>query len=90
MSHSHDDDEKGSGVSRRHALECMVWAGTGVLWTVAGGAQTVAPKHFNAGGMQMINMSENGFSYWVVSDMEWATLDAFVADFRAKSGGGAN
>jgi 3',5'-cyclic AMP phosphodiesterase CpdA len=25
------------GVDRRHALECMVWAGTGVLWTLAGG-----------------------------------------------------
>jgi 3',5'-cyclic AMP phosphodiesterase CpdA len=28
----HDD-----GINRRHALECMIWAGTGVLWTVAGG-----------------------------------------------------
>jgi 3',5'-cyclic AMP phosphodiesterase CpdA len=25
------------GIDRRHALECMVWAGTGVLWTVSGG-----------------------------------------------------
>ena len=25
------------GVSRRNILECMTWAGTGVLWTVAGG-----------------------------------------------------
>src|SRR3954454_20201863 len=25
------------GVDRRHALECMVWAGTGVLWTLSGG-----------------------------------------------------
>ena len=30
-SHRHD------GVSRRKILECMTWAGTGVLWTVAGG-----------------------------------------------------
>jgi 3',5'-cyclic AMP phosphodiesterase CpdA len=28
------------GVSRRHALECMTWAGTGVLWTVVGGIPT--------------------------------------------------
>jgi hypothetical protein len=27
----------GHGVSRRKVLECMTWAGTGVLWTVAGG-----------------------------------------------------
>ncbi|HWG05159.1 MAG TPA: metallophosphoesterase, partial [Beijerinckiaceae bacterium] len=27
----------GINVDRRGALECMLWAGTGVLWTVAGG-----------------------------------------------------
>ena len=26
-----------NGVSRRKVLECMTWAGTGVLWTVSGG-----------------------------------------------------
>ena len=36
MSHHHDD-EGGDGISRRHALECMLWAGTGVLWAVSGG-----------------------------------------------------
>jgi 3',5'-cyclic-AMP phosphodiesterase len=25
------------GLSRRGALECMVWAGTGILWTLSGG-----------------------------------------------------
>ena len=34
---SHDDHD---GVSRRKVLECMTWAGTGVLWTVAGGIPT--------------------------------------------------
>src|SRR6202162_78737 len=29
--HEHD------GVTRRKVLECMTWAGTGVLWTIAGG-----------------------------------------------------
>ena len=29
--------DDGDGVSRRKVLECMTWAGTGVLWTVAGG-----------------------------------------------------
>jgi 3',5'-cyclic AMP phosphodiesterase CpdA len=32
---SHHDDRP--GVSRRKILECMTWAGTGLLWTVAGG-----------------------------------------------------
>lgn len=31
------DEVNGDGVSRRKLLECMTWAGTGVLWTVAGG-----------------------------------------------------
>src|ERR1700745_573075 len=35
MTDYNDDHE--FGVSRRHALECMLWAGTGVLWTVSGG-----------------------------------------------------
>src|ERR1700722_20175094 len=30
-----DDQDKGLG--RREVLECMVWAGTGVLWTISGG-----------------------------------------------------
>ena len=44
MSHDHDrlagQDQADAGPqnpSRRVALECMVWAGAGVLWTVAGG-----------------------------------------------------
>src|SRR6201996_7215302 len=32
-----DSDGQDSGVSRRKVLECMTWAGTGVLWTIAGG-----------------------------------------------------
>jgi 3',5'-cyclic AMP phosphodiesterase CpdA len=31
------DDDRGQGLGRREVLECMVWAGTGVLWTVSGG-----------------------------------------------------
>ena len=35
--HDHDDPRQGSGPSRRRVLECMTWAGTGVLWTITGG-----------------------------------------------------
>src|SRR5215470_9060488 len=31
------DHENGPRISRRKVLECMTWAGTGVLWTIAGG-----------------------------------------------------
>src|SRR5712672_1956999 len=37
---SSHDDKTADGVSRRKVLECMTWAGTGVLWTVAGGIPT--------------------------------------------------
>jgi 3',5'-cyclic AMP phosphodiesterase CpdA len=36
MSDSRKDDGR-SGLSRRKVLECMTWAGTGVLWTISGG-----------------------------------------------------
>src|SRR5512146_2835203 len=29
--------DRGEGPNRRKVLECMTWAGTGVLWTIAGG-----------------------------------------------------
>ncbi len=35
MAQDHDSHE--DGVSRRHALERMMWAGTGILWAVSGG-----------------------------------------------------
>src|SRR5438046_5185067 len=35
--HCHDMEKAREGVSRRKVLECMTWAGTGVLWTISGG-----------------------------------------------------
>ena len=32
-----DNDDRKDGVSRRHALERMIWASTGVLWVISGG-----------------------------------------------------
>jgi 3',5'-cyclic AMP phosphodiesterase CpdA len=32
-----DLGDRGQGLGRREVLECMVWAGTGVLWTVSSG-----------------------------------------------------
>src|SRR6202040_3901247 len=33
ISHDHEHD----GIDRRGFLQCMAWAGTGLLWTVSGG-----------------------------------------------------
>src|SRR4029078_2852220 len=32
-----NNDGFGNGTTRRKVLECMTWAGTGLLWTVSGG-----------------------------------------------------
>ncbi|MFL4978292.1 MAG: metallophosphoesterase family protein [Xanthobacteraceae bacterium] len=37
MSEFDSDQDGRTGVNRRKVLECMTWAGTGVLWTIAGG-----------------------------------------------------
>ena len=36
ITHNHNND----GVDRRGFLNCMAWAGSGVLWTLAGGTLT--------------------------------------------------
>ena len=48
-------------LDRRQALECMVWAGTGVVWTVAGGI----PSSRLIGSAQA---AETGFSFVQISD----------------------
>src|SRR5215813_3915870 len=55
---SNDDN----GVSRRKVLECMTWAGTGVLWTVAGGI----PTSLGLVGEAMAQSS--GFTFLQISD----------------------
>lgn len=48
-------------LARRQALECMVWAGTGVLWTVAGGVPTSRL-------IGEARAEETGFSFVQISD----------------------
>ena len=58
--HHHDD---GRGVSRRKVLECMTWAGTGVLWTISGGV----PR--SLGLVDAANAAEpQGLSFLQISD----------------------
>jgi 3',5'-cyclic AMP phosphodiesterase CpdA len=56
------EDEK-DGVNRRGALECMLWAGTGVLWTVSGGV----PKSSML-GISEANAAASGFTFLQISD----------------------
>jgi 3',5'-cyclic AMP phosphodiesterase CpdA len=52
-----------SGLSRRGALTCMVWAGTGVLWTLSGGV----PKSLGLLGDALAAVP-SGFSFLQISD----------------------
>jgi Calcineurin-like phosphoesterase len=55
---SHNEDK---GIDRRQALECMIWGGTGVLWTVTGGV----PSSALLGSAQA---AEASFSFLQISD----------------------
>jgi 3',5'-cyclic AMP phosphodiesterase CpdA len=52
-----------SGLSRRGALTCMVWAGTGILWTLSGGV----PKSLGLLGDALAAVP-TGFSFLQISD----------------------
>src|ERR1700733_10025513 len=59
------------GIDRRNFLSCMAWAGTGLLWTMAGGVPT--SKLFAAtggavGDVTKHSKAESGFSFVQISD----------------------
>jgi 3',5'-cyclic-AMP phosphodiesterase len=54
-------DERDRGLDRRQTLKCMLWAGTGVVWTVAGGV----PSSRLIGAA---NAAEGSFSFVQISD----------------------
>ncbi len=52
-------------ISRRAALECMIWAGTGVLWTLTGGV----PKSLNLlGDAEAAEAGASAFTFLQISD----------------------
>jgi 3',5'-cyclic AMP phosphodiesterase CpdA len=90
MSNDHDDHDNGH--TRRHALECMLWAGTGVLWTMAAG---VPVSRGFLGTAQAAEMT--GFSFLQISDSHIgfakpanphadATLSEAIAKVKAMPG----
>jgi 3',5'-cyclic AMP phosphodiesterase CpdA len=63
MRWDHDD-----GVSRRKVLECMTWAGTGVLWTVTGGVPRSLgimgeAQAQEAGGLTFLQISDSHMGF---------------------------
>ena len=63
MSQERRDGDSFGTVTRRQALECMIWAGTGVLWTMAGG---VPVSRAFLGRAEAAETS--GFSFLQISD----------------------
>lgn len=57
-------DDQIKGVGRRDVLECMVWAGTGVLWTVSGGV----PHSIGLIGEAAAAEAVSGFTFLQMSD----------------------
>ena len=55
------DSKKLGAVDRRKALECMVWGGTGLVWTLSGGV----PAAKIIGEAQA---APTGFSFVQISD----------------------
>jgi 3',5'-cyclic AMP phosphodiesterase CpdA len=62
--HDHNHHDEDNGVSRRKVLECMTWAGTGLLWTVSGGVPRTlgfmgAANAAEAPGMTFLQISDS-------------------------------
>jgi 3',5'-cyclic AMP phosphodiesterase CpdA len=81
--HDHNPD----GIDRWGFLECMAWAGTGVLWTVAGGAVTSQAFGQNMAaskGLHFVQISDShiGFNKPANPDVS-ATLRATIDKINA-------
>ena len=76
-----------AATGRRGALECMVWAGTGVLWTLAGGVPRSAPlgeAHAAEAGFSFVQISDSHIGFAHAANMDTpATLQAAVDQARA-------
>lgn len=83
--HAPDDTH----LTRRHALECMVWAGTGVLWTMSGGVPVARgllgeAKATTDTGFSFLQMSDSHIGFNKAANPDaLATLREAVAKVKA-------
>ena len=59
-------NKKGNGVDRRQALECMAWAGSGLLWTLSGGvpgARVIGGAEAAASGFSFVQISDGHIGF---------------------------
>jgi len=84
---THDSD---GGLDRRQTLKCMLWAGTGVVWTVAGGvpaSRLIGSAKAAEGSFSFVQLSDShiGFSKPTNPDAR-ATLAAAIERVLAMPG----
>jgi Icc protein len=60
--------DAGDGINRRNFLSCMAWAGTGLLWTMAGGVPTSKLFAATADAASKAAHAEASFSFVQISD----------------------
>jgi 3',5'-cyclic-AMP phosphodiesterase len=63
-----NDGPAKDGIDRRNFLSCMAWAGTGLLWTMAGGVPTSKLFAATPGAGGDAAASHGGFSFVQISD----------------------
>ena len=83
-------DQTDGGFDRRQTLKCMLWAGTGVIWTVAGGvpsSRLIGSAKAADGGFSFVQMSDChiGFAKPANPDSR-ATLDVAIDKIVAMPG----
>jgi 3',5'-cyclic AMP phosphodiesterase CpdA len=72
--------EQAGGPHRRGLLKCMVWAGTGVLWTVSGGVPRSQPIGSATAAPSDATPATGGFSFIQISDSHIGFANAPNAD----------
>ncbi len=86
------NDQNRDGLDRRGFLECMAWAGTGMLWTVSGGllgssllAQRAGAAEAGEGGFSFVQISDShiGFNREGVNTDVAGTLKEAIARINA-------
>ncbi len=66
MSKTNERNDNEAQPNRRRVLECMAWAGTGVVWTVAGGVPTsrlIASAQARTGAFSFVQISDSHIGF---------------------------
>ena len=94
--HDHIQDEPSAeGIKRRHVLACMAWAGTGLVWTLAGGllssrtlGQAAAEQHAagqpGRGDFTFVQISDTHIGFKGAANPDaLGTFEAAIARIKA-------